>query len=117
MLRLNLNHILKARGIEKSFTFLTKLGITNITAHKFKSGNYSRPPIKQIEQICIALHCTPNDLFEWSPDAQSNIPPDHPMQTLKRDNTSEGLASLIRTLPLDRIAQIQKLIEDHDKKA
>jgi len=117
MLKLNLDHILKARGIEKSFTYMTKLGFTNIMAHKFKTGNYNRPPLKHIEKLCIALHCTPNDLFEWSPDPQSGIPADHPMQNLKRDNASASLASIIRTMPLDQINEIQKIIEEQNKKA
>ena len=68
MLTLNLSRIFKARAIEQPYKFLVTNGFVPFIAHKYKNSKVTQIRVDHIEKLCIALNCTPNDLFEWFPD-------------------------------------------------
>jgi DNA-binding Xre family transcriptional regulator len=65
MLVFNLSRALKPRGVEKHYKFLLEQGFVPSSAHGFLRGAAIQIKFEQLERLCLALNCTPNDLFEW----------------------------------------------------
>jgi len=115
MFYINLWPLFKARGIDKPHAFLVKAGLPSSTAHKFLHSMYRTPRLDNIERICIALRCTPHDIFVWAPDTNNPIPDDHPLHKLKQHTTSFNLRESFSNLSVDQLNQVQDLLNKLDK--
>ena len=110
MMSINLNRIFKARGIEQPYKFLIKAGFVSFMAHKLKNNSVQHIRVEHIEKLCIALNCTPNDLFEWSPNDLLDDRINHPLQKIRAKNQSIELNKLLAGLPLERLETIKQLL-------
>ena len=115
MLKFNVKRILALRGIEKRPAFLVKHGFTYQLATKFL--HYDSPTVKvaHIERLCVALNCTPNDLFEWKADANTVLPETHSLNALQKAEKTLNLQQLVKDIPSDKLALIEKLFEELKK--
>ncbi|MBK8465460.1 MAG: helix-turn-helix domain-containing protein [Chloracidobacterium sp.] len=70
--------------------------------------NYQIGSIKpfQIETLCTALNCTPNDLFEWREDNKTVIPEGHALRSLKKSNNHLAL----RDIPADKLEKLGEML-------
>ncbi|CAN5128481.1 hypothetical protein BH09BAC2_BH09BAC2_20070 [soil metagenome] len=110
MLQFHLAPIFKARGITKPSAFLVKNGFTYHTAHKILNG----PPeirLVHLEQLCRLLHCLPNDLFYWKPDANEKADASLPLSKLTRQIESSRIVMAMEQMPLDQLNEINKIID------
>jgi DNA-binding Xre family transcriptional regulator len=112
MLFINLKRLFELRGIDKPYTFLRKNGFVAQTASSWSRGEvgYIRP--KQLEKLCVALNCTPNDLFEWRADPKTVLPDTHALRTIIRDPAPKPISDMIRDVPVEKLAQLSEMIED-----
>ncbi|WP_379962932.1 helix-turn-helix domain-containing protein [Epilithonimonas sp. UC225_85] len=60
---LHLTPILTLRQITFPYAFLTKAGISGNSAQKMLNGEAVQINFRQLTALCLALNCTPNDLF------------------------------------------------------
>ena len=81
MLRLNLQPVFSARGIERPYTFLVKAGFTPHSANVMLN-NPKAVKLHYIELLCMKLNCEPSDLFLWTPDKNSPIAENHPLRNI-----------------------------------
>lgn len=66
-MRMRLDEVLKKNG--KSVYWLKdKTGISHATVYNMSNGKTKMISFENLEKICIALECTPNDLFEIEPN-------------------------------------------------
>lgn len=113
MIQLNLKRIFKARGIEQPYRFLVKSGFVPFTAHKYKNGKVEHIRLDHIEQLCILLNCTPNDIFDWIPNDLLDDRPDHPLQKIRRREKKIEINKLLMGMPLEKLEEIERMIESH----
>ena len=112
MLQFNITSILKARDIRHHTTFFQSLGFSPSTASAYKNGNTAAISLKNIETLCEALNCTPNDLLEFVPsEKQQKQMPNHPLATLYRQNKTEEVVQLLNALPYNKLQQIAEIIK------
>ncbi len=114
MLKYNISRIISIRGIERPFSFLVKNGFTYNAAHKITNNKIDRLPIKHIEKLCLLFNCTPNDLLEWTPDTNTNINNDHPINQLIRKNRESKYKNIYRELPIDKLDKLDELLSKLD---
>lgn len=114
MLILNIKRVLRLRGIEKHYNFLLGLNFVPSTAHNFLKGAVGQIKFEQLEQLCLALNCTPNDLFEWRPEANRAVADTHSLNNLKK-KTEKDLPELLGEVPLERFEQIVDILQDLKK--
>ncbi len=109
MLVLNIKKELAAKNITKPLSWLTKLGISRDCALKLLSGKAKRVDLSHIELICLHLHCTPNDLFSWTPapHAQQRLAK-HPLQEIKGGTETPDLQHYVKQLSRKGIAALEK---------
>ena len=112
MITYNFDRIFKARGIERPFSYLRQAGFSDNFATKIKNNRVARLNLKEIERLCIVLKCTPNDLYEWEPDKDSQIEKDHPIYTIKKSEKTINLTKLMNSVPLGQLDAIEKLIHE-----
>ena len=112
MLTFNPSRIFAIRGIEKPSAYLAKLGCVTSTAAKFMRAQSSMFKLKYVEMICVALHCTPNDLFEWKPDAKTALPENHPLRALEREEKVVNIREMLADMPIEKIARIETLVNE-----
>lgn len=110
MLQLNLQRIFKARGIEQPYKFLVRSGFVPFTAHKYKNGKVEHIRLDHIEKLCVALNCTPNDIFEWQPENLLDDRADHPLQKIRTRQKRANLNQLLSTMPLEKLEEIEKML-------
>src|SRR5579863_2860277 len=110
MLNLSLKRILKARGVEQPYKFLVQNGFVPFTAHKYKNGHVEHMRLDHIERLCVLLNCTPNDVFEWTPNDLLDDNPDHPLQRVRRREKKIEINKMLAKLSLEKLEEIEKLI-------
>jgi DNA-binding Xre family transcriptional regulator len=111
MLTINLNRIFKARGIEQPYKFLIKQGFVSFMAHKLKNNKVRQIRIDHIEKLCVALNCTPNDLFEWAPADLLDDRINHPLQKIRSRTKKIELSKLLANIPLERLEEIETMLK------
>ncbi len=111
MLKLNLSYIFQIRGIKNHYGFIKQLGLSHDVSHRLAQGQTLGVKMRHLEALCLALHCTPNDLMEFD-DSDSRISSEHPLQALKRDAATMETMEKLRKLPLSKIKKLQEVMEE-----
>ncbi len=111
MLKFNPNNILSLRGVEKTTALLVKLGMKYSRASRFLNSKSKAVNIEDIERLCIALNCTPNDLFEWTPDETRVLPETHSLNSLRGANVA-NLQELVKDIPSDKLETVAKMLNE-----
>lgn len=112
MIKYNFNRVFKARGIDKPFTYLTKAGFSDNFATKIKNDKIKRLGLKELEKLCILLRCTPNDIYEWNPDDDSQVDKDHPLSVIRKSDKVFDLTKTLNSVPLAELDKIEELINN-----
>ena len=107
MLHLHLKPIFSARGIEKPFSFLTKNGFNNNSAHRLLNSETRVIKLDHIERLCDILFCEPTDLFQWIPDSKKAYLPNNPLNKLiaSKENQTD-LQKTLSSLPYQQLKEI-----------
>ena len=111
MLYLNIKRIMRLRGIDSHYHFMLKLGFAPAASRSFLSGEVVSIKLEQLEKLCVALNCTPNDLVEWRPDASQTVSETHSMNGLKR-TPERDLPKLLNEIPPEKLEQILDIFQD-----
>jgi DNA-binding Xre family transcriptional regulator len=114
MLTWNLKPILKARGIERPYTFLVKAGISRHSATSILTNDIFFMRLRHLEILCEVLNCTPHDLLRWTPNPNRPLPNDHPLFKLKKDASDFDLSQTLKTLSLEKLSEISTLLSNSD---
>jgi DNA-binding Xre family transcriptional regulator len=115
MLKFTLKNILALRGITHPLGFLAKTGFDYAMSHKLLKAESPSIKIKHIEQICVALNCTPNDLFEWKRDTNTVLPDSHSLNRLNNGEGTRNLQEMVKDIPSDKLALIEKIVNELKK--
>jgi len=110
MLYFNIPKLFKLRNISKPRIFLSQNGFTYSQAKNLATYRRSNISVNVVEKLCLALNCTPNDLLEWIPSKDSQVPENHPLHALKPSETLD-LDELLKDIAPSQIPQIKKAIQ------
>ena len=111
MLYLNLKPVFEARQIVKPYSFLVKIGIAPHTAHEILNNDTHVMRLDNLNLICKALYCQPNDLLIFKQDTNSPVDTTHPLTKLLPSLEDNKWQQQLKTLPLDKLKQISKLLD------
>lgn len=106
MLKLNVSRVFRLRGVENPARHLLKLGISRPTISRLLNNDKSWVSYAHLEKICTLLNCTPNDLFEWKPSADANLPENHALYALRRSESGKSLKEFVKDLPLEEVEKL-----------
>ena len=116
MLTFNFSRIFKARGIDKPFSYLVKVGYSDNFATRIVNNRIKRIDLTELEKLCELLQCTPNDLLEWIPSNKDKTNDKHPLNPIKRSDKVVQLTQILNSVPLDRLSEIENVIKKEIEK-
>ncbi len=70
--------------------------------------------VRSLEKLCVALNCTPNDLFEWRDGKDETLPADHALNTLRKE-AIKNFSELMKDLPLEKMGDVESFLENLKK--
>lgn len=116
MLRFELQSLMESREVHQPLSFLVKAGFNYHTAHRLLRSNTRSVRMDHVEQLCIALNCTPDDLLAWeAPRTMGNLSK-HPLKKLTNRQRKGSILPKIKSLPQDKLDELRqyfdKLSED-----
>jgi DNA-binding Xre family transcriptional regulator len=114
MLIYNLRRILALRGIDKPHAFLVKNGFAASTASNMLRYYPVVFKVKALEKLCVALNCTPNDLFEWR-DKGEDLPENHSLNSLRKAAVTMKFSDIVKDLPLEKMREVESFLENLKK--
>lgn len=104
-----MNKVASVRGVDKRYKFLVRNGFTPTTATKLANGDVEYLRLEYLEKLSALLNCTPNDLFEWTPNSRAEDKADHPLQSIRKADVVD-LTETLRSLPMDKLKEVESLI-------
>ena len=108
MLIYHLKQLTTNRGIQKPISFLLN---AYPTAKRALFGTFASIRFLQIKNLCIAFHCTPNDLMEWIPEENTQTE-NHPLKTLLRKQLPQQLQNIMADIPVSKLKEFEdKMLE------
>jgi succinate dehydrogenase flavin-adding protein (antitoxin of CptAB toxin-antitoxin module) len=112
MLRYNFERAVKARGIDRVYSYFLNHGIETHLASKIRQNKVTRMNPDSLEKVCLILRCTPNDIMEWVPDNKQAADMNQPLQTLRRNDKLVDLTRSLNALPLEKIEAVGRFIDE-----
>ena len=116
MIKYDFDRIIKARGIERPFTYLRNAGFNDHMATRIKNNRVIRLDIKHLERLCILLRCTPNDLMVWIPEKGDQIDEKHPMNVIRKSEDEVDFVHTLNSIPIGKLKEIDQLIREEISK-
>jgi len=104
------------RGIQKPWVFFFNNGFTRATSNNFYSGKVRELNVEHIEKLCLLLNCTPSDLFEWEPSANTSAGENHALRSLVREKSAPTIAEIVKDLPIEKMEEIGELLKQIKEK-
>ncbi|HCY75479.1 MAG TPA: hypothetical protein DHV28_06120 [Ignavibacteriales bacterium] len=114
MLKYNLKRLINNRAVFQPVGYLQKFGFTKYTASRIYGGHFSSLKLSQIEKLCIAFNCTPNDLIEYIPDDKIKTL-NHPLTTLIRNQEAKKVNEIFKDIPVDMLSDFTNRIDELKK--
>ena len=115
MLQLDLYRVFEDKGIENPNRFLRKNGFTPHTASRLLNNNVQSISFKHLEQLCLLLNCSVEDLFDWKPEKQTEKNKDLVLHKLLRGQRKGNITTKLKTLPLEKLNDVRKYIDQITK--
>jgi len=111
MIIFNPRRLVDLRGIRHPVAYLMKHGFGRSTASNLLTFKTPSVRFDHLEKLCLLLKCTPNDLFEWKPGKDAADDTSHPLNSLKRSTTTRNIADIVDDLPIDKLEQVEGLLD------
>ena len=111
MLRFELQSLMESREVHQPLNFLVKAGFNYHTAHRLLNTNPRSIRMDHVEQLCIALNCTPDDLLVWdAPKSMGNLSK-HALKKLTNRQRKGSILPKIKSLPQDKLDELRLYID------
>ena len=115
MLKFTCKNVMTARGINEKQRYMRENGLSYHKCYRLLTVDLNSINLYDLEKLCLALNCTPNDLFEWTPDKPEEDTDTTALGGLKTSSRQTNLSKIIKQLPLDKLNEIAKILEQGKK--
>ena len=112
MLIYNLDGIMKARQIERPYSFLVKAGISPHTAVTLLNSSARSFRLEHVEILCELLHCEPNDLLTFIPNKTQKTNDNHPLNKFIEKSDGFDWREVLKTASIAQLKEASKLISE-----
>lgn len=108
MLSFNLEAIMKARQIERPYSFLVKAGISPHTAYTLLNSESRSFRLDHVEILCEILHCEPNDLIVFVPNGKQKSQENHPLKKFIEKKEDLDWQQTLKTTPIEQLKELSR---------
>lgn len=106
MIQLNVNRLLKMRGIKFGAVWLSERGLSYKQAIRAVKGTAKTVSLDLLLKLCVAFECTPNELLEYKPAPKQVLPY---LTPLMRNKFTASPQELLAHLPQ---AEVERLLKE-----
>lgn len=104
MLHYNIERAILMRGHINPKKYLKQLGYSRfIVNHLLSKPRHL--DMAYLDRLCTLLHCTPNELMEWTPSESEPLEEHHPLNRLVRTRTTPKIHEAILRLPPEKLSE------------
>lgn len=111
MIKLNLQPIFKIKGITKPVKYLVDKGHSGSYANGVVNDKLLSIPFWKLEMLCIDFNCTPNDLFDFIPEKDQQLPENHALFTISKSEAIGEIHKLLNDLPVSKIQELYGILK------
>lgn len=111
MLTLDLYRVFENKGIDNPHRFMKKNGFTPHITSRLLNNSADSISYKNLEQLCLTLNCTVDDLFKWTQGDDKEQYKQHALQKLIRKEETINLSTKIKELPVDKLNELISFID------
>ena len=111
MLVLNIKNVLALRGIDRPSAYLYKHGFSRVVISRLLTNASMGISHKYMEKLCLVLHCTPNDLYAWTPPQNGIDYSKQPLHQLVRNAAAYSMADDLKTLPYNKLDELKAFVD------
>jgi len=111
MLHLDLYRVFEDKGIDNPHQFLKQNGFTAHTTSRLLNNKVESISFKHLEQICLLLNCSIDDLFAWKNNDKTGLYKNHELQKLKRGQPKGNITNSLKQLPLNKLNDVRNYID------
>lgn len=115
MLKWNWKKLFKARGIDDPVKWMVKVGISRGVASRIANNKANMISLKNLEKLCRALNCTPDDALEFTPTEAEKKKDSLALLILKKGRSVQDAASLLRGLSFKKLRKIAKVLRKDEE--
>lgn len=116
MITYRISRLLALKGITKPVAYLTKAGFNHNTAWRLSRDKVQNLTTDQIEKLCIALNCSPNELLEYIPGEKQNLKTSHPLNALIYTQKQIDIQNVGADIPVNKLAAFSEELQELKKK-
>ena len=111
MLTYNITPLFQKRNIKYRAKHLMQHGISYNLANRIVTGQLDKISLDVLERLCQALNCTPNDIYNYTPNTEADKNEQNALLKLVKENTdTDNLSKMLRDLPLDKLKEIEEVL-------
>ena len=111
MFDLRIKEAILKRSWKPSVYFLTKYGVGYNTSRKIMNNTLKEIKLKTLYDICFLLNCTPNDLLDIPEKEMEQMPPHHPLRTIKKSNSIDNTNDYLKVMTEDKLNEAKEIIK------
>jgi DNA-binding Xre family transcriptional regulator len=111
MLKLNLAGVMRQRGITNPAKYLMKQGFSYHRINRLLHNEQESISYKILERLCVALHCTPDELLVWQKTGDIAVTDQHPLHKLLPKQEEVDLLQKLQQLPMDKLAELKQFMK------
>lgn len=112
MIYLDLKRIFEDKGINNPNQFLWKNGFTRHTAHNLLNNKTVGISFKHLEQLCLLLGCSPNELLTWHNTNKISVLPNHSLQAIKKERSKGNINQTLQQLPVNKLNELRNFLDN-----
>lgn len=110
MLLFNLESVVRARQVERPYSFLVKAGISPHSAITLLNSESRSFWLNHVEILRKILHCEPNDLIIFIPNKSQKLINNHPLNKFIEKEETLDWQQTFKTIPIEQLKEVSKLI-------
>jgi DNA-binding Xre family transcriptional regulator len=111
MIALDLARLLESKEIQNPLRYLKKeAGFSYHIGRKLLYGRMARLNYSYLEQLCLLLNCTPNELLYWKPAPGTKATDKIALSKLAGRQRKDNLVRKINQLPEEKIDQLREWV-------
>lgn len=114
MLQWRVKELLIEKGYQYPHKWLLQCKVSSDAAQTMLHNKKEQLQLRNINNICEAAYCTPNDLLVWTPKEAGRFLPSHPLQAL-RARAIANINLKIKSLSPEQIIALDKVVDEMRK--
>lgn len=111
MITIFVKKLMQLRGYNARPSELTKVGFLHSSAKEILSGKVTSIKLSTLNNLCVALNCTPNDILNYT--NTDGLPPEHALNKITK-HQHDNIQEMLTKLSVEELNKFYDLVQNKD---